>query len=96
MALSQVVYDSTAKTFRPWDPLSDPPLAGQSFIHVQADPAAIWVVPHNLGTRALDIRTFDAAGAEIHGSPDWAAATTAVVLISFTVPVSGTAYIRPL
>ncbi|MDR1314863.1 MAG: hypothetical protein LBQ12_14535 [Deltaproteobacteria bacterium] len=94
MPLSYAVYDDTARTYGPSDPLAPPKLP--AWVHAQAVPAQDWVLYHSLGTRNLDILVFDSAGERVYCDPGWAAATTVMINLHFSVPLSGTAYVLPL
>jgi hypothetical protein len=97
MAIFPVVYDDAADKYRPHNAGVDPPIAGSgSYVHTQSVPSAVWSIPHNLGTTAVEVETFDQYGVRKQGSPDWSGATTAVIAVNFAVPMAGTAYVRPL
>jgi hypothetical protein len=93
--LNPVIHDPVLDQFRVWDPV-DGPLAGQAHKYVQGTPAAIWSITHNLGTTAVEVIIFNALGERIFAAPDYAGASTTSIAINFTVPVSGTAYVRSL
>lgn len=98
MALPLVLYDNTQSPPRmraavPGD-VADPTFLG--VVHPQPVPALVWSVQHNLGTRRLDVTTFDESGLMIFGEPRWSSATDNQLFVDFCRPVSGTAVVRPL
>jgi hypothetical protein len=68
--------------------------AGADYVHTQAIAATTWTVQHNLGQKPVTVITLGTDGDDIVGDIDWAASTINMVIIDFSVPVAGTAYIR--
>ena len=64
--------------------------------HVQSSPSAAWSVQHNLGSKPVAVWTFRADGAQVFGEPDYAGATLNLLVINFSEPVSGSAYVSTL
>jgi hypothetical protein len=64
--------------------------------HLQNTPAAVWQVQHNLNQKPVAIWTFDSAGEQIFGEPDYAGATLQYIEIHFCVAVSGMAFAATL
>jgi hypothetical protein len=69
---------------------------GSSTKHIQSILTNVWTAVHNLGQKEVLVETFDNAGREIIGAPDYAGATLNSIIIEFSSPVIGTAYIRKL
>ena len=69
-----------------------PPGDSASYVHAQSTPLAVWTVQHGLGYQPGGITVLDADGDLVLG---WTAtqASTAVLVLTFPVPVSGTAYV---
>ena len=64
--------------------------------HVQAAAAVKWPIQHNLGQKPVAVWTYDAAGGQIFGEPDFVGSTLNYLEINFSQAVSGTAYISTL
>jgi hypothetical protein len=64
--------------------------------HTQATAAAVWNVQHNLGTKPVSVWTFDAAGNQVFGDPDYAGATLNLLQVFFAMPLTGVAFIHTL
>ncbi|MDR3152902.1 MAG: hypothetical protein LBW85_01185 [Deltaproteobacteria bacterium] len=72
------------------------PAEAAGYRHVQAAASDAWNVQHNLGSSPVAVWVFDAAGAQVFGDPDHVSATLNQITIRFSVPMSGTAYVRTL
>ena len=93
MVLDETQYPSKIRAAVPGD-VADPAALG--VVHPQPTASAVWSVQHNLGTRRLDVTTFDEAGRLMIGGPRWSEATDNRLYIDFSRAVAGTAIIRPL
>lgn len=62
-----------------------------NYTHVQIAPLAIWVIPHNLNSHPVVV-TVDSAGAVVEGDVLYDSANT--IIVAFSAPFSGTAYLR--
>lgn len=73
-----------------WDLVGPVPSAGGRFEHTYS--GAVWTIGHSLGQRYVSVQCVDNAGNFIIGDPDYS--TTAVVIMTFSQSVSGTAVVR--
>jgi hypothetical protein len=62
--------------------------------HVQTIPAETWNIQHNLGKKFVNVLIVDQNDEEIIGSEDWGASTANLLVVKFSEPLSGKAYIR--
>ena len=93
MVLDETQYPSKIRAAVPGD-VADPAALG--VVHPQPVASAAWSVQHNLGTRRLDVKIFDASGEEVIAGPRWSEATDNHIFIDFSRAMAGTAIIRPL
>lgn len=76
-----------------WTDLYEFPFA-PSYTHVQATPADVWNIQHNLGGRPVTILAVDTTGEQIVGQLDAQASTDNLTVLRFSEPLTGTAYIK--
>ena len=69
-------------------PAGAPGASGAGYNHVQATPAAVWTIPHNLGFRP-GVELTDAGGSEIEGDVLHLSLNT--VQVTFTQAIAGRA-----
>jgi hypothetical protein len=86
-------YRFATQTPTEWTDLYEFPLSA-SYTHTQAVPAATWNAQHNLGSLALSVLTVDASGEQIVGQTDAPASTSNLLVIRFSEPIAGKAYIK--
>jgi hypothetical protein len=78
----------------PAGPSGPPGLPGNAayrFVHTQGIPAAVWVVPHDLGYVPAAIIVYDSTGEEVEG--EILAVTPTSLVIQFSGAFSGTAVV---
>ena len=63
-----------------------------TFEHVQSVAAAVWTIPHNLGKQYVDVLIIDSTGKPCSADVDYV--NVNVTVITFSIPVAGTAIIR--
>jgi hypothetical protein len=66
----------------------------RTYTHTQSAAAATWNIQHNFGKKEVWSLTLDDQGIEIIGSINWTASTVNLLVINFSDPVAGTAYIK--
>ena len=64
------------------------------YTHTQSVPAAVWNIQHNIGKNPTSLVTLDAAGNRIIGEEDWAASTLNLLVVRFSEPLTGVAFVR--
>ncbi len=67
---------------------------GASYTHTQTTPAAVWQMQHNLGGLSVNFLIVDGAGEQVIGQTDIQASTSNLLVIRFSEPITGTAYIN--
>jgi hypothetical protein len=72
------------------------PIESAKYRHVQGSAAIVWDIQHNLGSKPLGLWTFDNLGSQIFGEPDYISATLNLLSVTFSKPVSGTAFVYTL
>jgi hypothetical protein len=65
-----------------------------SYTHTQSTAAATWNIQHNLGKREVCVLIFDSGGDQIIGDIDWSSSTINLLVVQFSEPLTGTAYIK--
>ena len=65
-----------------------------TYTHNQTAAAAQWLCQHNLGGRPVTALFVDSAGEEIVGAVDWQVSTNNLLVVNFSEPLSGSAYIK--
>lgn len=86
-----VVSFGTSGPPGPIGPKGDPGLAGVSLPFDQIVPAAVWTINHGLG-RYPSVTVIDSAGDPIVGDARYP--SNNVIVITFTSPLAGTAYLN--
>jgi hypothetical protein len=86
----QQPYRAGSSDDRPFDMVPPPAPANDEFTFVQTEPAAVWVITHDLGHYA-SVTTVDNTGEEIEGDVTYPELN--VVIVSFSIPVAGIAYL---
>lgn len=66
-------------------------IPAQEYIHEQAEPSSVWIIEHNLNTHP-SITVVDSSGDVVDG--DWNYRDNNTVVLSFTAPFSGVAYLN--
>ena len=64
------------------------------YTHNQAEPADAWNIQHNLGGRPVTALTVDDTGEQIVGQVDALVTTSNLLVIRFSEPLSGKAYLK--
>jgi len=64
------------------------------FEYYQTTPADVWIIQHNLGGRPVTALTVDDTGEQILGRQDAAASTDNLLVIRFSEPIAGIAYLK--
>ena len=67
---------------------------GGSYVHTQTIPAATWNITHSLGSLGVSAVVIDSTGDEIIGWLNRAASTVNLLVIQFSEPLAGVAYIK--
>ena len=98
MAVSLVVHDPALTKFRAYYALADPQPDGLSSVyeHIQASPANVWVLNHDLGSKLVEVVIFTAAGVRVYADPDYASASSNSIAVQFSEPLAGRAFVRSL
>ncbi len=65
-----------------------------TYEHTQSALAAVWNIQHNLGSRTVVALTVDSTGEQITGQIDVPASTMNLLVIRFSEPITGKAYIK--
>ena len=65
-----------------------------TYTHNQTTPAAVWSIQHNLGGHPVSALVVDSAGEEIVGAIDWQSSTDNLLVVNFSEPLAGSAYIK--
>ncbi len=65
-----------------------------SYTHTQTTPAAVWQIQHGLGFQPVTALTVDDTGEQIIGWIDATASTLNLLVIRFSEPLAGKAYIK--
>jgi hypothetical protein len=65
-----------------------------TYTHVQSASAATWNIQHNLGKKFVEVILIDDNDEEIVGEEDWGNSTANLLVVNFSEPVSGSAYVR--
>lgn len=73
-----------------WERIAGPAVAAGRYENTYS--GATWIVGHNLGETYVSVQCVDAAGNVIIGDP--AFTSTAVLTVTFSEPVTGTAVVR--
>jgi hypothetical protein len=68
-----------------------PPL----YTYTLTTPAATWSIPHNMGRLFVSCLVLGADHVELVGDVDWGTSNANNLVIHFSAPVSGTAYVKP-
>ena len=71
-------------------PPGPPGAASSSYVHTQTEPAATWIVTHNLGYRPA-VTVFDGGGALVVS--DFVHNSTSSLTVTFGAPLAGVAYL---
>ena len=75
------------------DKLLVSPSTADGYTHEQTAPATQWLIQHNLGKQISGIFAVDATGVEIIGRRNIAASTLNLLVMEYSEPVAGFAYI---
>jgi hypothetical protein len=65
-----------------------------SYTHTQSTAASVWNVQHNLGNPAVTAFVLDADGEQIVGQWDAQASTNNLLVLRFSEPLAGRAYVK--
>jgi len=68
-------------------------VSGAEHTHIQTVPSMVWNCQHNLGRRAVAVLCVDENGDEIEGEKDAVASTINLLVIRWSEPKEGKAYI---
>ena len=68
--------------------------ASKSFTHTQTVPATQWSIQHNLQSLFVSVVTVDSDGNEVIGFVDRVNSTANLLIMQFSQPIAGSAYIR--
>jgi hypothetical protein len=62
------------------------------YTHIQEDPSDCWLIQHNLGRHISKVLTVNSSGEEIIGERDLSLSTLNLLVIRFSEPLDGIAY----
>ena len=65
-----------------------------TFTHNQTTASDVWNIQHNLGSRAVNMFVVDTDGDQIIGQQDAQASTINLLVLRFSEPLTGTAYLN--
>jgi hypothetical protein len=66
----------------------------RTYTHSQTTPAAVWLCQHNLGGTPVTALCVDDTGEQIVGAVNTLASTVNLLVIEFSEPLRGTAYMK--
>jgi hypothetical protein len=67
---------------------------GGGYLHTQSTPATVWVIPHGLGRRALDLAVYSLDYSVQWDGVELTPTSTTTCTLTFDVATAGVAYIH--